>query len=84
MTYTAKSEQISNFLLHQFLVAFYSPIALVEDTLEHKTATGLTAKGHRIVRSDVVGISQAISYDANNKEFTGAHDPRRPGKARGQ
>lgn len=57
---------------------------LVEDTLEHKTATGLTAKGHRIVRSDVVGISQAISYDANNKEFTGAHDPRTPGKARGQ
>ena len=57
---------------------------LVEDTLEHKTATGLTAKGHRIVRSDVVGISQAISYDANNKEFTGAHDPRAPGKARGQ
>ena len=57
---------------------------LVEDTLEHKTATGLTAKGHRIVRSDVVGISQAISYDANNKKFTGVHDPRTPGKARGQ
>ena len=28
LTYTDKAEQISNFLLHQLLVAFYSPIAL--------------------------------------------------------
>lgn len=57
---------------------------LVEDSLDKKTSDGLAAKGHKLRRSSVVGISQAISYDADSEKFVGAHDPRTPGKARGQ
>ena len=31
-----------------------------------------------------VGITQAISFDAESQTFVGAHDPRVPGKAAGQ
>ena len=57
---------------------------LVENSLDQKTSAGLTAKGHAIVRKEGIGVSQAIIYDVNNKRFTGAHDIRTPGKARGQ
>ena len=57
---------------------------LVENSLDQKTVAGLAAKGHTIVRKEGIGISQAITYDAKNKRFTGSHDPRTPGKASGQ
>ena len=60
---------------------------LVEKSLDQKTSASLAAKGHILHIPDPkrgIGISQAITFDANNKKFTGAHDPRTPGKARGQ
>ena len=60
---------------------------LVEKSLAQKTSAGLAAKGHILHIPEPkrgFGISQAITFDANNKKFTGAHDPRTPGKARGQ
>ena len=57
---------------------------LVENSLDQKTSAGLAAKGHTIVGKEGIGISQAITYDAKSKRFTGAHDPRTPGKACGQ
>ena len=58
---------------------------LVEESLDQKAAAGLATKGHTIKkRSEGIGISQAITYDPNSKKFVGAHDPRTPGKARGQ
>lgn len=60
---------------------------LVENSLDQKTSASLTAKGHILQTpgpNKGIGISQAIIYDVNNKKFTGAHDPRTPGKARGQ
>ena len=57
---------------------------LVEDSLSPKMSKGLEAKGHTLHRSNVVGISQAITFDGDTQEFVGAHDPRTPGKARGQ
>jgi len=60
---------------------------LVEKSLDQKTSASLAAKGHILHIPDPkrgFGISQAITYDANNKRFTGAHDPRTPGKACGQ
>jgi gamma-glutamyltranspeptidase len=43
----------------------------------------LKAIGHRVETRSSVGISQAISYDAERKQFIGVHDPRTPGKAAG-
>ena len=57
---------------------------LVENSLDQNTSAGLAAKGHTIVGKEGIGISQAITYDAKSKRFTGAHDPRTPGKACGQ
>ena len=60
---------------------------LVESSLDQKTSAGLAAKGHTLhtlAPPEGIGISQAITYDANNKRFIGVHDPRTPGKARGQ
>ena len=60
---------------------------LIENSLDQKTSASLTAKGHILQTpgpNKGIGISQAIIYDVNNKKFTGAHDPRTPGKARGQ
>ena len=57
---------------------------LVEDTLGQEASTGLAAKGHTLDRSDSIGVSQTIAYDADDKKFVGAHDPRTPGKSRGQ
>jgi len=66
----------------------WSPDLLqVEHTLDKKTSAGLAAKGHTLHTvgpQERNGISQAIIYDVENKKFTGAHDPRTPGKAGGQ
>ena len=57
---------------------------LVEDSLDQKISNGLMEKGHQLKRSNVVGISQGIVFDKEKQQFMGAHDPRTPGKARGQ
>lgn len=56
---------------------------LVEDTMEEATVKKMEAMGHKIQRSDVVGLTQAISFDAKTGQFTGVSDPRTTGKAAG-
>ena len=48
LTYTDKAEQISNFLLHQLLVAFYSPIALVNDANTSAGDVVISLSGRKI------------------------------------
>ena len=62
----------------------WSPDKLrVERSLDEKSQQMLKEMGHEIYRSNEVGITQAITFDADKKEFVGAHDPRTPGKAGG-
>jgi gamma-glutamyltranspeptidase/glutathione hydrolase len=56
---------------------------LVEDTMDAATVKQLESFGHKIQLSEVVGIAQAISYDAKTGLFTGVSDPRTTGKAAG-
>jgi gamma-glutamyltranspeptidase / glutathione hydrolase len=55
---------------------------LVEKSMPTEMVKQLQAKGHQIVKSTSVGITQAIAIDKNGI-FTGVHDPRVPGKAAG-
>ncbi len=57
---------------------------LVESTLDQSIVDRLEALGHDVQKSRVVGITQAISLDPATGLFTGTHDPRTPGKAKGQ
>ena len=57
---------------------------LVEDSLSPELSQGLVEKGHKLKRSNVVGITQGIAFDPETQQFMGAHDPRTPGKAGGQ
>ena len=57
---------------------------LVEDSLSPELSQGLVEKGHKLKRSNVVGIAQGIAFDPETQQFLGAHDPRTSGKARGQ
>ena len=62
----------------------WSPDKLrVERSLDEKSQQMLKEMGHEIYRSNEVGITQAITFDADKKEFVGAHDQRTPGKAGG-
>ena len=63
----------------------WSPDRLrVEDTMPQGTIGYLKSRGHTIESSDVMGISQAISFSPQTGRFVGVHDPRTPGKASGQ
>ena len=55
----------------------------VERTMNRDLVSELKALGHRVETRSSMGISQAISYDAERKQFIGVHDPRTPGKAAG-
>ena len=55
----------------------------VERTMGRDLVSELKAIGHRVETRSSVGITQAITYDAQRKQFTGVHDPRTPGKAAG-
>ena len=74
--------------IHQALAAprfhhQWSPdTLLIENRMDEKTVKQLEAKGHRIRRSNVVGVSQAIAIDSSGT-FIGVHDPRVDGKAAG-
>lgn len=57
---------------------------LVESTTDPEILEKLKAMGHDVQTSSVVGISQAIGFDTKSGEFTGAHDPRISGMAKGQ
>ncbi len=56
---------------------------LVESRMDQALVQELESRGHRITRSSAVGIAQAISCDPDKGVFTGAFDPRTPGKAAG-
>ena len=63
----------------------WSPDRLrVEDSMPQETINSLKSNGHTIQISNVMGISQAISYSPETRRFVGVHDPRVPGKAGGQ
>lgn len=55
---------------------------LLEKAANAKLELGLKKLGHKIKRSSVVGVSQAVSVTKNGK-LTGVHDPRVPGKVAG-
>jgi gamma-glutamyltranspeptidase/glutathione hydrolase len=55
----------------------------VERTMDRDLISELEALGHRVETRSSMGISQAISYDVERKQFIGVHDPRTPGKAAG-
>ena len=65
----------------------WSPDQLfVEETTSDAALERLKTLGHtlQILKSNSSGVSQAISFDPKTGLFTGAHDPRVPGKAAGQ
>jgi gamma-glutamyltranspeptidase/glutathione hydrolase len=55
---------------------------LIENTMKQATIDSLQSKGHTILKSGSVGVSQAIAIDSEGI-FHGVHDPRVPGKAAG-
>ncbi|MFP6604734.1 MAG: gamma-glutamyltransferase [Pirellulaceae bacterium] len=55
----------------------------VERTMGRDLVMELKELGHRVETRSSVGISQAISYDPAQKQFSGVHDPRIRGKAAG-
>ena len=59
---------------------------MVEEKLPADLVEKLQSFGHRIktIKSKNAGVSQAIGFDSGKGMFTGAHDPRVPGKAAGQ
>ena len=56
----------------------------VETSLPPDQVAFFETMGHRVLKKDEVGVSQAISFDPASGQFAGAHDPRIPGKAGGQ
>ena len=56
----------------------------VETTLPANWIRSLESMGHKIQKSSIMGVSQAIAFDPETGQFVGAHDPRVPGKAAGQ
>ena len=63
----------------------WSPDRLaVERSLDSEQIDRLRELGHDISLSSSGGITQAIARDPKTGLFTGAHDPRVPGKAAGQ
>lgn len=57
---------------------------LIESTMDSAIAEKLESMGHDVRKSTVVGITQAISFDVTTGMFTGTHDPRTTGKAKGE
>ncbi len=55
-----------------------------ETTIDQTLIDDLRNLGHEVTQSRNAGISQAISYDPETGVFTGAFDPRTPGRAAGQ
>lgn len=55
---------------------------LLESSMPIRIEKALQQKGHRTIRSNVVGVSQAIAIDKQGF-LIGVHDPRVPGKAAG-
>ena len=63
----------------------WSPDRLViEVALDQEQVSQLKKRGHDVSSRRGIGVTQAIGWDSNNRQFTGAHDPRVPGKAAGQ
>ncbi|MEC8389669.1 MAG: hypothetical protein VXZ49_03225, partial [Planctomycetota bacterium] len=62
---------------------------LIEDTMDDAVVEKLQALGHRVRRSRVVGITQAVSRASSIMEtqdrslLHAVHDPRVPGLAQG-
>lgn len=57
---------------------------LVESTTDPEVIEQLKAMGHQVQTSSSVGVSQAIGFDSKTGKFTGGHDPRVSGMAKGQ
>ena len=63
----------------------WSPDRLaVERKLDADQVNRLKELGHNVSLSGSGGVTQAIAWDKKTGLFTGAHDPRVPGKAAGQ
>ena len=62
----------------------WAPDELVVDkTLPEKIKAALAARGHKLIESSGMGISQIVARSADGLGFVGAADPRVPGKAAG-
>jgi gamma-glutamyltranspeptidase/glutathione hydrolase len=55
----------------------------VERTLPPAVREELIRRGHKLVETSTLGVSQAVARDPTTVRFTGAHDPRVAGKAAG-
>ena len=63
----------------------WSPDRLsVERSLDPSQVKRLEELGHDVSMTSSSGVTQAIAWDPEKRRFTGAHDPRVPGKAAGQ
>ena len=63
----------------------WSPDRLsVERSLDPSQVHRLEELGHDVSMTSSSGVTQAIAWDPEKRRFTGAHDPRVPGKAAGQ
>jgi gamma-glutamyltranspeptidase/glutathione hydrolase len=62
----------------------WAPDELVVDkTLPEKIKAALAARGHKLIESPGLGISQIVARSADGLGFVGAADPQVPGKAAG-
>jgi gamma-glutamyltranspeptidase/glutathione hydrolase len=57
---------------------------LLEKPHPKSIVNALETMGHQVELTSVAGVTQAIGYDPKTGIFTGAHDPRVPGRAQGQ
>ena len=55
----------------------------IEAKLDADVRAGLLDRGHKLEELDTGGVTQAIRWLPEEKEFLGVHDPRVPGKAAG-
>ncbi len=63
----------------------WSPdILFLENGFDESIAKQLEEMGHKTRFSNSAGVSQAILFDEETKEFVGVHDPRVPGSAEGE
>jgi gamma-glutamyltranspeptidase/glutathione hydrolase len=54
---------------------------MVEDSLPLPVQEELRKRGHKLMHSSAIGVSQIVALDPEDNRFTGAADPRAGGKA---
>ena len=55
----------------------------VEKSLAPAICTALEERGHKLDKTDTIGVCQAVGLEPGSKKLLGVHDPRVPGSASG-